>query len=71
MSQTDRLISWLRANPGSSSLEITVALRLVNVTGRVSDIRKRPGLDVECKTVEGVARYWLRENDGTLFGRVA
>lgn len=71
MTQVERLIAWLRANPGSSSLEITIGLRIVNVTGRVSDIRRIPGLDVECKTVDGVSRYFLRENDGTLFGRDA
>lgn len=60
MTQTDRLIRWLRKNPGSSSLEITVALRVVNVTGRVSDARKE-GHVIECVRVDGVARYYLRE----------
>ena len=65
--QVERLIKWLRANPGSSSFEITMALHCINVTGRISDIRKIPGLDVECRTVKGVARYYLREAfDGTL-----
>ena len=60
MTQTERLIAWLRANPGSSSIEITIGLRIVNVTGRISDIRAA-GYTVECKTVDGVARYYLRE----------
>ena len=68
MNQRDRLIKWLRANPGSSSLEITLALRIINVTGRVSDIRAVPGLDVECKTVDGVARYYLRDTGPLTLG---
>ena len=56
--QTDRLIAWLRANPGASSLEVTMACRIVNVTGRVSDARAR-GVDIECRSVDGVMRYYI------------
>ena len=38
-SQTERLLAFLRENPGSSSLEVTLALGIVNVTGRFSDLR--------------------------------
>jgi hypothetical protein len=56
-SQCARLLAWLRANPGSSSLEVTMALRIVNVTGRVSDLRAA-GHIVECLTDDaGVKRY--------------
>jgi hypothetical protein len=48
MSQTERLVRWLRANPGSTSLEITMALGLVNVTGRVSDARSA-GFVIDCR----------------------
>ena len=66
MTQTDRLVRWLRANPGSTSLEITQALSIVNVTGRVSDARAE-GFVIECRRVDGRARYYLREAfDGTL-----
>ena len=59
--QPMRLLRWLRANPGSSSYEITVALRLVNVTGRVSDLRSA-GYVIECiEDKNGVARYRLVE----------
>jgi hypothetical protein len=58
--QAERLYRWLKANPGASSIEITVALRLVNVTGRVSDLRKE-GIDVACDLVDGVHRYRVRE----------
>jgi hypothetical protein len=60
MTQTERLVKWLRANPGSSSLEITKALSLVNVTGRVSDARK-DGHRIDCVRISGTARYFLRE----------
>lgn len=59
--QTERLLTWLRQNPGSSSLDITIALRIVNVTGRVSDLRAA-GYVVDCWTDDkGVARYTVRE----------
>ena len=60
-SQTDRLVAWLRANNGASSIEITVALRLVNVTGRVSDARKAGYRIDAIRDERGVHRYWLRE----------
>ena len=59
-SQAARLLRWLRANPGSSSLEVTLALGIVNVTGRISDLRAA-GYVVECRSVEGVDRYFIRE----------
>lgn len=60
-SQTARLLEWLRHNPGSSSLEVTMALRIVNVTGRVSDLRAA-GYIVDCREDKsGVARYTVRE----------
>ena len=44
--QAERLLTWLRQNPGSSSLDITLALRIVNTTGRISDLRAS-GLRIE------------------------
>lgn len=59
--QTARLVDWLRHNPGSSSLDITFALKLVNVTGRVSDARAA-GIRIDCREDEvGVARYYIVE----------
>ena len=60
-SQTDRLVAWLRANNGASSIEITLALRLVNVTGRVSDARKAGHRIDAIRDEDGVFRYFLRE----------
>jgi len=56
MSQSARLLAYLRANPGVSSLEITQALRLVNVTGRISDLRAQ-GHIIDAVRVGGVFRY--------------
>jgi hypothetical protein len=61
--QAERLLIWLRQNPGSSSLDITLALRIVNTTGRISDLRAA-GHVIDCWTdKDGVARYTLREPD--------
>jgi hypothetical protein len=48
MSQTDRVVRFIRANPGASSWEITLATGAVNVTGRISDARAEGHL-IECK----------------------
>jgi len=61
MTQTETLIRFLRANPGATSLEITLATSLVNVTGRVSDARAA-GFIVDCrKRTDGRKGYWLVE----------
>lgn len=63
MTQTQRLIAFLRQNPGSTSLEITLATSLVNVTGRVSDARAA-GFVVDCrKRTDGRKGYWIVERD--------
>lgn len=59
--QPARLLAWLRANPGASSIEITMALQVVNVTGRVSDLRAA-GYVIDCSKDEcGVDRYSVRD----------
>lgn len=58
--QVDRLIAYLREHQGASSLEITLAIGCVNVTGRVSDARAA-GHVIDCKRVAGVFRYTLVE----------
>lgn len=69
--QTFRLFGFLRENPEASSLEITLALGIVNVTGRVSDLRAE-GIEVVCaKRRDGRDGYSLVVFDGTLFGRTA
>jgi len=46
--QPARLLRFLREHPGASSLEVTQALYVVNVTGRISDLRAA-GYDVQCR----------------------
>lgn len=59
--QCARLLRFLREHPGASSLEITMALRIINVTGRVSDLREA-GYTVLCiRDRQGVARYRIVE----------
>ena len=61
MTQVDRLRAYLLANPGASSLEVTLACGIVNVTGRVSDLRARD-IDVRCrKRADGRDGYWIVE----------
>jgi hypothetical protein len=63
MTQTQTLIAFLRSNPGATSLEITLATSLVNVTGRVSDARAA-GYTVDCrKRTDGRKGYWIVEKD--------
>ena len=50
---------YLTLNPGASSLELTRDLAIVNVTGRVSDLRAA-GNVIEAKRVNGVFRYYVR-----------
>jgi Helix-turn-helix domain len=58
MTQAVRLLAYLREHPGASSLEITRDLALVNVTGRVSDLRAA-GYRIDAVRVAGVFRYRL------------
>jgi hypothetical protein len=48
VTQVDRLVSFLRSHPEATSLEVTLACRIVNVTGRVSDARAQ-GIDILCE----------------------
>jgi hypothetical protein len=62
MTQTEKLLRLLRTERSVSSLEVTLRAGIVNVTGRVSDLRKE-GYDVQVHRDEtGVFRYRLIEN---------
>ena len=62
MTQSDRLLAYLYAHPGASSLEVTAALYIVNVTGRVSDLRAA-GHDVMCaRRPDGRLGYSVKES---------
>jgi len=60
--QAARLLRFLRDHQGSSSLEVTAALSIVNVTGRISDLRAA-GYLIECrKGPDRRDRYYVRES---------
>jgi hypothetical protein len=46
--QTQRLVTYVLLHPGATSLDITLACGIVNVTGRVSDARAQ-GVDIVCE----------------------
>ena len=59
--QTARLIEFVRTHPLATSLEITLAIGCVNVTGRVSDARAQ-GIDIVCeRRSDGRQGYRVRE----------
>ena len=61
MTQSARLLAYLYAHPGASSLEVTRELYIVNVTGRVSDLRAA-GHDVVCaRRADGRLGYSVKE----------
>ena len=61
MTQTARLVDYLRANPEATSLDITLACGIVNTTGRISDARAE-GFDIRCiRRFDGRQGYVLVE----------
>jgi hypothetical protein len=57
--QVERLLAYLASHPGASSLEVTIATSIVNVTGRVSDARAG-GHAIDCrKRPDGRDGYWI------------
>lgn len=63
--QEQRLLDYLTAHPGASSLEITHACYIVNVTGRVSDLRSK-GHTIVDRREGGVHRYYIVEGQLSL-----
>lgn len=61
MTQTERLIRYVRANPGCSGLEIIAALHLPKYTSRISDARAS-GVQIECfRRGDGIRGYRVIE----------
>lgn len=60
MTQTEKLVRYLRTHPGASGMEIIAALALPKYTSRISDARAQ-GFDVVCVKEDGLNRYYLRE----------
>lgn len=59
--QPVRLLRYLREHPGATSLEVTLDCAIVNVTGRVSDLRAQ-GFEIICaKRWDGRDGYRVRE----------
>jgi hypothetical protein len=66
MTQTQRLIAFLREHPEATSLDITLAVGIVNVTGRISDARAS-GISIECvRRFDGRQGYVLVESPAQL-----
>jgi hypothetical protein len=59
ITQTDRLLAYLESHPGASSLEITQALAIINVTGRISDLRASGHRIEDRRDSRGVHRYYI------------
>jgi len=59
--QPMRVLRYLRDHPGASSLEITRDLYVVNVTGRVSDLRAAGHIITCRKGPDGRDRYYVTE----------
>lgn len=57
--QTQRLLDYLQTHPGASSLEITRDCFIVNVTGRISDLRAQGHRIEDRRGRDGVHRYYL------------
>jgi hypothetical protein len=59
--QTERLVAFVRANPGCTGLEIIQALALPKYTSRISDARAL-GVVIECvKRKDGRNGYVVKE----------
>jgi len=59
--QTERVVEFIRSHPEASSLEITWACGVVNVTGRISDARAA-GIDIVCeRRIDGQQGYTVRD----------
>ena len=63
MTQVERLLAYLRANPGATTMELQLALRpfVSNPRARISDARAR-GTVIECvKRGDGQRGFVVRE----------
>ena len=68
MTQSARLLAYIQTHPEATSLEITHALALVNVTGRISDLRAA-GHNIVCaRRSDGRQGYRVVESRPVLRG---
>lgn len=59
MTDTERIVAFLRDHPGSSVMDIRFALYISNVTARMSDARDAGHEFVKWRDDRGVYRYRL------------
>jgi hypothetical protein len=68
MTQTERLVAYLRSHPGASGLEIIAALALPKYTSRISDARAA-GVQIVCeRRSDGFRGYRVVEPRAPLTG---
>lgn len=60
MTQTTRLIVYLRSHPGATAMQLVTELAMPKYTSRISDARQQ-GVDIECVREDGLNRYYLRD----------
>lgn len=60
--QMARLLAFVRANPGCTTMDIQLGMRpfIANPRARISDLRA-VGFLIECRREQGVDRYYVRE----------
>ena len=61
LTQCDRLLAYLRSHQEVTSLGIVLDLRIINTTGRISDLRAQGHDIVGTRDEGGVWYYRLRE----------
>jgi hypothetical protein len=57
MTDTDRVVTFLREHPGSSVMDIRLGLWVSNVTARMSDAREQGVTFAKWRDDKGVYRY--------------
>lgn len=69
MTQAQRLLAFLRSNPGTTTMQIQLGMSpfIANPRARISDLRAQ-GFRIECRRVEGVDRFYLEERPAPLNG---
>ena len=67
--QVQRLVRYLRLNPGATAMQLVTELRMPKYTSRISDARQQ-GIDIECVKEGGLNRYYVRDTpvQTVLFG---
>lgn len=70
VTQCERLLAYLRSNREVTSLGIVLDLRIINTTGRISDLRAQGHDIVGTRDENGVWFYRLREATPVAAGQI-